>query len=73
MSESASEAESVVSRNLPKQDYSQTDSIQKDIKSLLAYIDAFKPDSIPLDYHLEPFLPDYIPCIGDIDPVIQVF
>lgn len=45
---------------------------EEEMKSIFAFIDAFKPDSIPLDYRLQPFIPDYIPSIGDIDPIIQV-
>jgi Intraflagellar transport complex B protein 46 C terminal len=44
----------------------------EELKSIFAFIDAFKPDTVPLDYRLQPFIPDYIPTIGDIDPIMQV-
>jgi hypothetical protein len=45
---------------------------EDEMDAIFAFIDAYNPDTVPLDYRLQPFIPDYIPTIGDIDPIMQV-
>lgn len=55
------------------QNIDHLDGITGELKSIFAFIDAYKPDTVPLDYRLQPFIPDFIPSIGDIDPIMQVY
>jgi intraflagellar transport protein 46 len=56
----------------PKHENVTLDSLEKDMKTLMKMIDAYKPENFEMEPKLQPFTPDYIPCIGDIDPMIKV-
>lgn len=59
---------------LPKFDVNQFNDLTSDLeyKSLLSFMDRFKPIEIQLDTKLKPFIPSYIPSIGEVDAFLKI-